>query len=59
MWHCDIGYVVSDVSRQCSGLMFKGVKVCKDLRLLKMRTLHCLEMSQTKYPLTQCHFPEN
>jgi hypothetical protein len=45
MWHCVTGYVVRDVSRQCSGLMFKGVKVCKDFRLLKMRTLQFLEMS--------------
>jgi len=45
MWYHVTGYVVADVSRQCIGLFFKEVKVCKDLRLLKMRTLHCPEMS--------------
>jgi len=30
-----------------------------DFRLLKMRTLHCLEMSRTKYHVTEFHIPGN
>lgn len=52
-WHCDIGWVTSDVSKVCSAFIFF------DYLALKIKALPPFETSGTTRPATRSHIPED
>ena len=60
MLHYVTGWLISNILRQHSGLVFNGPNVHEEwtFQALKMRPLCCLRMVATNYPVTWHHIPE-
>jgi len=58
MWHCTIGSVAPDISKECRALLFKHATVQVDpRRSTHTHTLHSFNTSGTTDPATQGHNP--